>query len=84
MRNLWPLLLLVIAFVAWNRSCSPLQQARSGSSGARVAADARPGGPVRDLQRQPSDIMDMQGAMPQPQGGSSSKAMLDAARGAQR
>ncbi len=83
MRNLWPLLLLVAAFMIWNRSCSLPQLAQFRGSGAHVATDTRPGGPVRNIEHAPNDVMDMQGAMPQAQGGASSKTMLDAARGAQ-
>jgi len=45
-------------------------------------ADSRPGGPVRQLERQPSDVIDMNNAMQSSGGGT--KAMLDTARGAQR
>ena len=83
MKNLWPLLLLVVAVVVWNRSCGGLpQQARPGGAGARVA-ESHAGGPVRQLEHAPSDIMDMQNAMPSAGGGGSTKAMLDTARGAQ-
>jgi len=82
MKLMWLLLVDVVGFVMWNRSCNPTTQIRSSSTASRVA-DSRPGGPVRQIEQQPRDLIDMNNAMPS-SGGGSTKAMLDTARGAQK
>ena len=73
MRNFWPLLLVVAALFVWNRSCNqPTELARSGAP----VAGSVPGGPVRQLEHEPSDMMERERALPQA-GGLSARTMLD-------
>ncbi|MBI1815360.1 MAG: hypothetical protein HYR72_10310 [Deltaproteobacteria bacterium] len=66
MRNLVLLLLVVIALIAWTRwRHSPIQETHSPS-----------GGPVRQVEREPSDMMARENALPPP-GGIGPKAMFD-------
>ena len=78
MRRLWPLIFIAVAVFAYNKWIGDAAHGGPLRS-AKPAVASQPGGPVRDLQRQPGDVMDMQGAMQS--GGVSSKAMIDTARG---
>jgi len=80
MRNLWPLILVAALIYFGNRSCGP--QLRQAFSPATGVADSHSGGTVREMERAPDALIDMGNAMPQGGGGSSSKAMRDAARSA--
>jgi hypothetical protein len=80
MRRLWPLILIAVAFFAYNHWIREPSQGGQTARSTQRASASQPGGPVRDLQRQPAEVMDMQGAMQS--GGVSSKALIDTARGA--
>ena len=79
MKNLWPLVLIVIAVFAWNKSCrQSVQEAWLQHTGTRTA-ESLPGGPVRQLAHEPADMMERERALPQP-GGLSAGAMVDSVR----
>ena len=78
MKNVWPLLLVVVAVFVLNKSCSRLTQYAHSLSGTRVA-ESLPSNPVRQMQREPSDMMERERALPQP-GGLSANAMLGGVR----
>ncbi len=79
MKNLWPLVLLGVAFFFWNKSCrEPLQQARS-QRGETHASDSVATSGARQWEQQPKQIVELGNAAPQP-GGLSSKSILDSAR----
>ena len=82
MRNLWPLLVVAALIYFGNRSCN--QRVTQAVSPAAGVAGSHSGGPVRQMERAPTDLMEMGNAMPQGGGGPSSKAMLDTARGARK
>jgi hypothetical protein len=77
MKNLGLLLIVIVGLFVWNKSCrQPIQEVSSGRSRAGIA-ESVPGGPVRQLQREPSSMMEREGALPQPGSGVAPKAMLD-------
>jgi len=80
MRNLWPLVLLGVAFFLWNsKSCTlPTQLAASPPTGVRKA-DSVAGGPVRQWEHEATDMTAREQALPPP-GGLSAQGMLDTAR----
>lgn len=82
MRYLW-VVLLIVGLVAANRWWQEQRGSLSASSGRSSVGQVEAGAPVRQLQRQPTDLMEMGAAMPSG-GGVSSGAMLDTARGAAR
>jgi hypothetical protein len=66
MRNFMLLLLVIIALIVWTRwRQQPIQETHSPS-----------GGPVRQVEHEPSDMMAREGALPPP-GGIAPKAMFD-------
>jgi hypothetical protein len=80
MKLIWLLLLVAGLFAAnrwWNDRAAVAPSPRT----AGTAGQMQTGNSVRQLGRAPTDVMDMAGSMPGA-GGSSSAAMLDAARGA--
>ena len=78
MRNFVLLLLIVTALLVWNRWYrGQTQTAHAPKSG--TAAESVSGGPVRQLEQAPSNIMGMEAAMPSG-GGTSPKAMLDSVK----
>lgn len=81
MRNLWPLVVVAALVYAGTKSCNlgPGWDASPGAS----APGSHAGGPVRQMERAPTDLMEMGNAMPQG-GGGSSRAALDAARAARK
>ena len=84
MRDIVLLLIVIAAFFAISRwHNQPSQEARQPEPAPAAVADTRPGGVLRDIENQPNDVMEMQGAVGQP-AGVSSAAMMDAARAAQR
>ena len=79
MKNIWPLLLLGVAFFMWNKQCSlPTQLTGSQLSGPR-GADSVAGGPVRHWEHEPADMTAREQALPGPSG-LSSRAMVDGAK----
>ena len=78
MKNLWLLFLLVVAVVGLSKSCNQLTRYAHTLSGTRVT-ESMPSNPVRQLEREPSDMMARERALPPP-GGLSSRAMLDGVR----
>ena len=78
MRNLWLVVLLAVALLTLNKWYRESSHADGGLRAESRSANARPGGPVRQIERRPSEVMEMQSAMPQ--GGVSTRAMVDTAR----
>jgi hypothetical protein len=78
MRNFILLAVVVAALVWFGRNYAPQSKAPQ----ARAAGESVSRGAVDDVRRQPDAVMDMGNAMSG--GGTSSKAMLDTARGASR
>jgi len=77
MRNLLLLLLIIVALVLWNRSRqAPSPEAAQQATSSR-GGDTLPGGPVRQWQREPSEMVAREGALPQPGSGVAPKAVID-------
>ena len=79
MKNLFIVLLIVIALFLWNRSRQSAPQPANGPT-AQAQSDSAPGGPVRQWQREPSEMMAREAALPQPGSGMAPKAVLDGVR----
>ncbi|MFI5365151.1 MAG: hypothetical protein ACHQ4J_05965 [Candidatus Binatia bacterium] len=77
MKNLWPLVFIAAALFAWNKfQHQPVQDASRTDT---HAAASWSGGAVRDLENEPTHMMEREAALPS-SGGLSSQAMLDGVR----
>ncbi|HUI28152.1 MAG TPA: hypothetical protein VL403_18880 [Candidatus Kryptonia bacterium] len=77
MRNVLLLLLIVIALVLWNRSRQAPSPEVAPLAATGRAGDALPGGPVRQWQREPSEMAAREGTLLQPGSGVAPKAVVD-------
>jgi hypothetical protein len=80
MRNLLLLvLIIVVALVIWNRSKHPTQEVQLRRLGSEATASSA-GGPVRHWEREPNDMTEREGTLPQPGSGVAPNALLDSVR----
>ena len=80
MKNLWPLVLLGVAFFMWNnKSCNVASQLPSLPHTAARPNESVSGGPVRQWEHEATDMTAREQALPAP-GGLSARAMVDTAR----
>lgn len=80
MRSLLILALIAIALFMWSRSRQSSTLPAHGPASQAHMSDSVQGGPVRQWEHEPSDMMAREGALPQPASGAASKGVLDSVR----